>query len=466
MLCNVVERPRLIWTRMYYMISIIIPSRNNLKDLKRSIRALVAEKEGHEIIVVDDHSVDGSVEWLSQNEWIKTIEAEGTRAALMSAGAKAACGATLLFLSPGAVLERGWANIGEKVASQPDFKFGGFRLEFDLSPLRQNFDAAANLDKLSALADMALMKLPVFTSWGRSFQWPVWNQGLMVNAPFFSESGGFLDMPIHADLEWTHRMAKQGTRAQSIPATCVNGITPYLRDGLWTRLYRDEKSVSAFFRGKGVKELLEIQEGENNAVLVWYRAEEEGSVAQRVQNHLPEKNAKDIGDRLVRHILSVAERSLGTPKTVLSAVPEAGDCSLKQRFGDEVLVEFQRGNYLGEQLSHAMRKQFDAELEKVVLIDPICPEIDAGVLYDAFAALDNVDVVLGPTDDGECYLMGCKPGFEDIFSKVDWTAGSTFQAAASAVRANGARSKTLTRLRDIDAKEDFRSFYNMGFIQY
>ena len=448
------------------MISIIIPSRNNLKDLKRTIRSLVADKEGHEVIVVDDHSVDGTVEWLRQNEWIKKLEAEGSRAALMNAGAKAACGATLLFILPGAALERGWGIAGEQVAAQPGFKFGGFKLDFDTTPLKHQHSEASCLDKLEGLSKLLLLKLAVWISRCRSLQWPVWDQGVAVDASFYSASGGFLDMPLCADLEWTHRMGLQGTRAKVISGACVNGITPYLRDGVWTRLYRDEKTVSAFFRGKGVKELQEIQEGENNAVLVWYRAEEEGSVANRVKDHLPNQDAKAIGDHLVRHSLRVSEGSLGIPKTVLSAVPEAGDCSLKQRFGDEVLVEFQRGNSLGEQLSSAMRNQFDSEIEKVVLIDPICPELDAGVLYDAFAALDNVDVVLGPTDDGECYLMGCKPGYEQIFSKVDWTAGSTFQAASSAVRANGARSKTLTRLRDLDGKDDFRALYNMGYIQY
>ena len=450
------------------MISIIIPSKNNINDLKQTLRGLVADKEGHEVIVVDNGSVDGSVEWLGQNEWIKTIHAAGNRAALLNAGAKAASGETLLFLLPGLRLTRGWPQNVEQVAGQTEFTFGAFTLDFDVS----SFDAALKngslYEKLEAWLGRSFYCLPACGSCLRNQFWnmPLLNQGLVIKAEYFQTTNGFMDMPLAEDMEWVKRAGKSGAKPKRISGQCINPIRPYVRDGEWTRLLRNGKTVSAFLQDKGIKEISEAYEGENNAVLVLHRGEETGSLADRLKPYIKDVDHRAVGDEIIRYTLRVSEKSWGSPKTILSALPEAAESNLKRKFGDEVLVEYQRGNGLGEQISTAMTKQFDAGLEKVLLIDPICPTLDTGIIGEAIFALDEVDVVLGPTDDGECYLVGCRAGFEELLGQMDWNSESSFQALSTLVRSKGGRSKSLPRLRDIDNKDDFREFFNMGFIQY
>jgi rSAM/selenodomain-associated transferase 2 len=79
-------------------LSIVVPVLNEARGIEQALRALQGlRRGGHEVIVVDGGSSDGSVQ-LAAPLADRVLNAERGRAKQMNAGAQAACGDVLLFL--------------------------------------------------------------------------------------------------------------------------------------------------------------------------------------------------------------------------------------------------------------------------------------------------------------------------------------------------------------------------------
>src|SRR5260370_18769619 len=88
-------------------LSIIIPVLNEREELPCTHKLLTAMLEAPEIIAVDGGSTDGTLEWLRQQNSIKTIEAQCGRGRQLNAGAAASSGDVLLFLHADCLLPSG-----------------------------------------------------------------------------------------------------------------------------------------------------------------------------------------------------------------------------------------------------------------------------------------------------------------------------------------------------------------------
>jgi rSAM/selenodomain-associated transferase 1 len=80
----------------------------------------------------------------------------------------------------------------------------------------------------------------------------------------------------------------------------------------------------------------------------------------------------------------------------------------------------QEGSGLGERLIHAMVQEFAAGAEKLIFLGGDCPYVGQARLDQAFAALDDHDVVMGPAADGGYYLIGVKQNRTELFEGIDW----------------------------------------------
>ena len=68
----------------------------------------------------------------------------------------------------------------------------------------------------------------------------------------------------------------------------------------------------------------------------------------------------------------------------------------------------QRGNDIGQRMHNAFVDVFSHGFERCILMGSDSPDLPAVLVNDAFNKLDLADVVLGPSVDGEYYLIGCK----------------------------------------------------------
>ena len=101
----------------------------------------------------------------------------------------------------------------------------------------------------------------------------------------------------------------------------------------------------------------------------------------------------------------------------------------------------QRGDGFGERLRNAVEDLFAIGFKAVCLIDSDSPTVPAGAYRQAVDALlvRDVDVVLGPSDDGGYYLVGMKQMQERLFQEIDWSTERVFEQTIE--RANELRLK-------------------------
>ncbi len=172
------------------MVSIIIPvlnEENNISQLLNTLSGLRGEKE---IIVVDGGSEDRTVELASF--LVDVIESPKGRAPQMNAGAEKARGDILWFVHSDSIVEEGSLKAIEESISNGNIG-GGFSLYFYDS---ENF----------------FMKYIAFTSNLRSSLARLFfgDQGIFIKKECFFIAGGFPNIAIMEDFEFSLRIRKIG----------------------------------------------------------------------------------------------------------------------------------------------------------------------------------------------------------------------------------------------------------------
>ena len=114
----------------------------------------------------------------------------------------------------------------------------------------------------------------------------------------------------------------------------------------------------------------------------------------------------------------------------------------------------QRGDDLGERMHNAFADVFAGGAGKAVIIGSDCPEMRAGIIDDAFKALETADVVIGPATDGGYYLLGMKKIVLELFLDKQWSTSTVLRATLSDAERLGLRVHQLPTLSDLDDEAD------------
>lgn len=171
------------------MISVIIPVLNEAKILDTTLAQLQSELEGHELIVVDGGSTDASVR--IAEKYGSVIPSERGRAKQLNAGANAANGTILIFLHADIWLEKGAFKAVEAALSS-GFVGGGFHQKIDA----KNF--LYRIIEFSANSRGKFLK--VFYG----------DSGIFVQRKDFHRIGGFPDVPIMEEMNFSKELRKLG----------------------------------------------------------------------------------------------------------------------------------------------------------------------------------------------------------------------------------------------------------------
>ncbi|NUP90414.1 MAG: TIGR04282 family arsenosugar biosynthesis glycosyltransferase [Candidatus Sumerlaeia bacterium] len=137
-----------------------------------------------------------------------------------------------------------------------------------------------------------------------------------------------------------------------------------------------------------------------------------------------------------------------TPRTGLKALqtwlrPFPIDHFLPQAPGD-----------LGTRLMAATGGAFHARASKVVVIGTDCVDVTQNLVGEAFEALDESDVVLGPSHDGGYYLLGLRGLTPKLFQRIPWSTDQVLAATRERAKELGLSVQSLPALHDIDRPAD------------
>ena len=197
-----------------------------------------------------------------------------------------------------------------------------------------------------------------------------------------------------------------------------------------------------------------------NAIVIFMKAPRPGTVKTRMTPWLSPEEAADLYCALIQDTAALASQ-VGEATTHIAYTPIDAQPILHGLIGNGATRWFlQQGDNLGNRLHLAFEHTFSEEMDKVVIIGSDSPLLPPGFIEQAFEALDQVDVVLGPATDGGYYLIGlarrprvlaCYP---HIFEHVDWSTEKVYDQTVGAIQQCNLSRSNLGIWGDVDQKED------------
>jgi len=132
-----------------------------------------------------------------------------------------------------------------------------------------------------------------------------------------------------------------------------------------------------------------------------------------------------------------------------------GDRALMQTWlGENLLCQPQPEGALGDRMAQAFQAAFDDGVAAAIIIGTDCPELTSALLAEAFQALQQTDLVLGPATDGGYYLIGLRQMVPDLFQSIAWSTDQVFQQTVAIASRLNLSLTSLPTLTDIDRPED------------
>jgi rSAM/selenodomain-associated transferase 1 len=184
-------------------------------------------------------------------------------------------------------------------------------------------------------------------------------------------------------------------------------------------------------------------------LLIFARLPRAGKVKTRLAAVMGAQAAAQLYGRLVEKTLQTASAA-GFEKIYLYCEPDVDRAyfrSLRRRYG--VHLRAQGAGDLGDRMFRALRRHAPA-----VLIGTDCPALQPTDLRAASFALDRVDVVLSPAEDGGYALIAASRLSRELFDGVSWGTARVLGQTRARIRRLGWRAKELRTVWDVDLPAD------------
>jgi rSAM/selenodomain-associated transferase 2/rSAM/selenodomain-associated transferase 1 len=189
-------------------------------------------------------------------------------------------------------------------------------------------------------------------------------------------------------------------------------------------------------------------------LIVFCRYPVPGRTKTRLIPHLGPVGAADLHRYLTEIIYSRARKFARENYVDLEIRFEGSSIQrMKRWLGTSAKISKQGSGNLGIRMNNSFSNAFRNGFKRVVLIGTDIPHLTEEVLENAFNALDDKDVVLGPSTDGGYWLIGLKRPV-DLFRDVEWGKDTVLKQTLDLVKEHGLNASLLEPLSDIDDCQD------------
>ena len=194
----------------------------------------------------------------------------------------------------------------------------------------------------------------------------------------------------------------------------------------------------------------------DRALIVFLKHPRPGGVKTRLVLALGAEVAAELYRALAESILQATVPQTGEyERLVFFDPPEASEAVRAWLPGLRLLA--QSGEDLGARMADAFDRAFRRGATRVVIVGTDAPGVSRETAIEAFQALDEADVVVGPAEDGGYYLLGLKARRPDLFEGVDWSTPEVLDQTRARVAAAGLTMRELRRRCDVDTLDDLRA---------
>ena len=194
---------------------------------------------------------------------------------------------------------------------------------------------------------------------------------------------------------------------------------------------------------------------DKNLIITFTRNPELGKVKTRLAKTIGNPSALAIYKKLLKHTESVL-KPLTCDKAVYYSVKirvnDIWDSNMYQKHQ-------QNGDDLGERMANAFKNGFKSDYQKIIIVGSDLYDLKTAHINQAFEALENNDVVLGPAEDGGYYLLGMKQFYPKLFQNKNWGTSSVLKDTLENLEQENVF--LLDTLNDIDVMDDIEQYNDL-----
>ncbi len=177
-----------------------------------------------------------------------------------------------------------------------------------------------------------------------------------------------------------------------------------------------------------------------------------GAVKTRLARSIGAVDASRLYYQFLDHLLHrLADRG---DRRILAFTPAAQRPRFAQVAPAAWELACQAEGDLGQRMEAFFSTHVRSAGDRVVLIGTDSPTLPCPVIDEAFAALREAPVVLGPTPDGGYYLVGASGRVPPIFADIDWSTPAVWRQTTQRLHQAGVRFRELTEWYDVDEFSD------------
>jgi len=190
---------------------------------------------------------------------------------------------------------------------------------------------------------------------------------------------------------------------------------------------------------------------------IFLKYPEPGKVKTRLAKDAGNEKAAEIYQQVAEMIMKNTLRGDQNYRRIVLYDPPERLSDFEQWLGKEQFIP-QQGRDVGEKMERAIRELLALGAEKAVLTGADIPDLNSDIITQAFAALDDADIVIGPANDGGYYLIGMKAPHPDIFQEIPWSTPRVYKETISVLGQLHLRYRCVETLSDLDTTADYSRF--------
>ena len=188
-----------------------------------------------------------------------------------------------------------------------------------------------------------------------------------------------------------------------------------------------------------------------NAIALFAKAPVAGAVKTRLQPRLTAQQSASLHAALVADVW----KTLGElPHAERWLFSDGADARFEELAKNRLRRQSSGG--IGTRMLRCFEQLAAEGYGRILIVGADSPTLPPAFLRMGFELLDQVDAILGPTEDGGYYAVGCRAPHPEMFRGVEWSSERAFEQTEAAFERAGLSMARLPVWYDIDRYEDLQ----------
>lgn len=191
-----------------------------------------------------------------------------------------------------------------------------------------------------------------------------------------------------------------------------------------------------------------------NHLIIFTRYPEPGKTKTRLIPALGKEGAAKLQQKMTEQKLTEALKLQALYPISIEIYFTGGNQQLMQDWLGNLIYKKQSKGDIGKRMEVAFQSVFETGSDRAVLIGIDCPDLNSELILEAFQALNQHDLVLGPAADGGYYLIGLNYLIPELFTGISWSTAEVLPQTQNIAQLLQLSVASLPILSDIDRPED------------